>query len=158
MRGLDAAQVQQMAQQALTHPRRRSHLNWHEPATDTVQRFWVHMQAGTYVRPHCHCQQDRLETTVLVDGAADLLLFDEAGIVLARHALHPQGLRAIELQPHEWHSFYIPQSATLFEVKAGPYEPTQDKRFAEWAPAEGDANVPAFLQRLATAVPGDCLS
>lgn len=39
-------------------------------------------------------------------------------------------------------------SSIFFEAKAGPYEPLTDKDFGSWAPKEGDAGVPAYLDSL----------
>ena len=36
----------------------------------------------------------------------------------------------------------------VFEVKPGPYQPTSDKDFAPWAPAEGGPDAPAYLADL----------
>jgi hypothetical protein len=43
----------------------------------------------------------------------------------------------------------------FLEVKEGPYDPATVVEFAAWAPAEGDASVPEFMQWLRTAQPGD---
>lgn len=147
MRLIDRKLMDRLDTEASASPRRRSHQNWHDPDADTVQRFLVHMQAGTYVRPHCHTQQQRVETTLLLDGGADLILFDETGTVIKRVELSAGGdQRGVELAPGDWHSFHVPDRATLFEVKQGPYDPALDKCFAQWAPPE-DSKLAARMQQ-----------
>jgi hypothetical protein len=44
--------------------------------------------------------------------------------------------------------------AAFLEIKEGPYDPATAIEFVPWAPAEGDASVPAFQQWLRAAQPG----
>lgn len=154
-RRIDARLHEELAAAAAAHPRRRSHRQWHDPAVDAVQRFFVHMQPGTYVRPHCHAIQARIETTLVLSGALELLLFDEAGALIERVALSPDGIQGVEIAPQEWHGFVVQAPSTLFEVKQGPYDPNADKRFADWAPAEDADAVPEFQRWLETAALGE---
>lgn len=155
MRRIDTELHAALAAEAAAGARGRSHRTWHDPQRDGVQRFFVHMRPGTYVRPHCHAIESRIETTVLLTGSVELLLFDADGRLLDRLPMTPDGLQGVEIAPREWHGFVVHAPSTLFEVKQGPYDPTTDKRFADWAPPEGAAAVPAFRQWLAAARPGD---
>jgi cupin fold WbuC family metalloprotein len=141
---------------AATLPRLRTHLNLHDPAHDPIQRFVIHMRHGTYVRPHRHIQQKRWECVVFLAGSADLLLFDDHGTVIDRvRAGEFDEVRVVEIPPDRWHSYYVvTASATFFEVKEGPYDARLDKTFADWAPPEGDALAPAFVNWLERAAPG----
>ncbi|HEX4871405.1 MAG TPA: WbuC family cupin fold metalloprotein [Nevskiaceae bacterium] len=140
MKRFDAEAARALAAAATAHPRARLNLNWHDPAVDPVQRFFNHLSARTYVRPHRHEAQSRWELTLLLTGTVDLLRFDDEGTLIARERLQPDGLRAVEVPAAVWHSYAVPedQEALLFEIKEGPYQAALDKRFAEWAPAETD--------------------
>ena len=157
MKRLGREDIRQLRDTAAASPRLRSHLNWHEPMRDLVQRFWIQMHPGTYVRPHRHMEQQRLETTVLITGAVELLLFSDHGELLERLHLAEDGIRAVELDPHQWHSYVALAPTTLFEVKQGPYEAHADKQFAGWAPAENTASVAAFLSRMTSLAVGQTL-
>ena len=90
-------------------------------------------------------------------GGVDVLLFDERGRVLARHAVgESAGSLAYETAQGVWHTL-VPGSAgcAFLEIKEGPYDPATAAQFAEWAPAEGDSAVPAFRSWLRHAQPGD---
>ncbi len=154
IRRIDARLIQALQREAETRPRRRSHRNWHASATDAVQRFFVHLLPGTYVRPHCHGIDRRVETTLLLDGDLDLLHFDRDGVLSERIALRRGAVLGVQIDPQDWHSFHVRAPSTLFEVKAGPYDQDTDKRFADWAPAEGEPQVAALLAWFAIAKPG----
>lgn len=157
MKRFGSDDIQHMRDIAAASSRLRSHLNWHDPLRDPVQRFWIHLQPGTYVRPHRHMEQQRAETTVLISGAAELLLFSDDGQLLERLHLAEDGIRSVELDPDQWHSYVALAPTTLFEVKQGPYEAAADKQFADWAPAENTPPVTAFLERLKTLPVGQTL-
>lgn len=57
MKLIDAGRLGQLHAQAVASPRRRSHVTWHDPAIDAVQRFFLHLPPGTSVRPHRHLLQ-----------------------------------------------------------------------------------------------------
>lgn len=89
----------------------------------------------------------------MLEGAADVILFDDGGAITARYRLgaeSPEGrLWGIDLPPGVWHTI-LPTTAraVCFEVKPGPWEPSIDKEFAEWAPREGDPAAAEYCERL----------
>lgn len=156
MKRFTAGDAAELLAQAQASPRGRKNLNWHEPQSDAIQRFFNLMLAGTYVRPHRHSLQNRWELTLLLDGTVDLLSFDDQGLLLSRETLSGDATRAVEVPPQTWHSYVVRAgSALLFEVKQGPYDAGQDKRFADWAPAEHEPGAERMLQWLLHANPGD---
>lgn len=156
MKRFGPAELTQLAAEARAGGRGRRNLNWHDPATDRIQRFFNLMLPGTYVRPHRHAIQRRWELTLLLDGAADLLTFDDAGCVLTRERLAAGALLAVEVPPAVWHAYVVTGAcALLFEVKQGPYDAARDKRFADWAPAEGETGAAQMYAWLLHASPGD---
>ena len=85
------------------------------------------------------------------------LRIDEDGCVLARHAVGEDAETfAYETPQGAWHTL-VPGSAgcAFLEIKEGPYDPATAAQFADWAPAEGAAAVPAFQSWLLSARPGD---
>jgi len=149
------ALLDELAARAAASPRARAHHNIHASPADPVQRFLVVAQGDSYFRPHRHAS--RSELALLVRGGVDVLLFDEHGRVLARHAVGEQsGSLAYETAQGVWHTV-VPWSAgcAFLEIKEGPYDPATAVQFAEWAPAEGDRTVPGFRTWLRNAQPGD---
>src|SRR5204863_78044 len=95
--------------------------------------------------------------TGMVAGLFFGLAFDAAGRVTARYGLGDgTGAIAYETPPAAWHTLVPgPEGGAFLEIKQGPYDPATSSEFADWAPAEGHAAVPGFLEWLRRAQPGD---
>ena len=142
-----------VADLASESPRRRKNHNFHSSPTDNPHRFLNVLLAGTYIRPHRHLEPPKSETFVVLEGAADVILFDEYGAIKARHRLgehSPLGrIWGVDLAPGVWHTIVARSARVIcFEVKPGPWDPSNDKDFAVWAPAENDSAATAYLQGL----------
>ncbi len=146
-------------------PRRRMNHNFHSGPDDNPHRFLNVLLLGTYIRPHRHADPPKSETFVVLEGAADVLIFNEDGVILERHRLgtlestrspegrlcrSPEGrLWGIDLPAGVWHTILArTERVVCFEVKPGPWKPASDKEFAPWAPAENDAAAAAYLESL----------
>ena len=152
---LPRALLDELAAKAAASPRARAHHNIHATPADLVQRFLVVAQGDSYFRPHRHAT--RAELALLLRGHVDVLIFDDAGCVLARHAVGADADSfAYETPPGVWHTLVPgPEGCAFLEVKEGPYDPATAVQFAAWAPLEGDATVPAFRAWLRKAGVGD---
>jgi len=155
MKLISQSLLDELAAAAAASPRGRTHYNLHGSAADVVQRYLVVANRGSYFRPHRH--GTRAELALVVRGALDLIVFDEARRVTARHAFGAgAGNIAYENGPGIWHTVVVNADATAFlEVKQGPYDPANASEFAGWAPAEGEAGVARFLDWARQAAPGD---
>jgi cupin fold WbuC family metalloprotein len=108
---------------------------------------------GTYIRPHRHSAPPKSETFLVLEGIADVILFDDEGRVTARYSLgaeaHEGRLWGVDLPPGVWHTV-LPRTAlaVCFEVKPGPWEPATDKEFAPWAPAEDSPSAAEYCRLL----------
>lgn len=151
---LTRSALDDLAGAAQASPRGRSHLLWHPEPQDPVQRLLIALQPGTYIRPHCHPEQ--WELLMMIAGEVELLGFDADGTLTERLPLAANGdCVGMELPPGHWHTLRVTAPASLLEIKPGPLRAAS---FADWAPAEGDAGVPAFQAWLAAAAVGECLS
>ena len=147
--------LDELAARAAASPRARAHHNIHESPADLVQRFFVVAQRNTYFRPHRHLTKSEL--AMVLRGRVHVLIFDETGTVTARHSVgeHTNSM-GYETPTGTWHTLIADtDGSAFFEVKQGPYDPATAAEFATWAPAEGDAAAPQFLEWLRTAQPGD---
>ena len=98
MKLLSDALLDELAAKAALSPRRRAHHTIHSGPADLVQRFIVVAQHDSYFRPHRH--NARAELALLVRGGMDVLTFDDAGVVTARHGIGAgQGTFAYETPP-----------------------------------------------------------
>jgi len=147
--------LDELAAKAASSPRARAHHNIHATAADPVQRFLVVACGDSYFRPHRH--RTRSELAVIVRGRVDVLTFDERGRVTARYGVGDgTDSMGYETSQGAWHTVVPGAGGGAFlEIKEGPYDPATAAEFAPWAPAEGHASVPKFLEWLRGAQPGD---
>lgn len=155
MKLFDSRLLDELAAKATASPRQRAHLNLHASAADPVQRFFVAANRHSYFRPHRHLSKSEL--ALVVRGQFDVVTFDTSGAVIARYLVGGEtGSFGFETPPATWHTLIAREDGGAFlEVKEGPYDPATIVEFASWAPPEGDASVPAFMQWLRTAQPGE---
>jgi cupin fold WbuC family metalloprotein len=144
-----------VAERAAGSPRRRMNHNFHAGPDDNPHRFLNVLLAGTYVRPHRHTTPPKAESFVVLEGAADVILFDDEGVETTRYQLGTKTadghLWGVDLPPGIWHTMVArTERVVCFEVKPGPWEPSTDKDFAPWAPAENDPAAEEYCRQLIT--------
>lgn len=102
------------------------------------------------MRPHRHIDPPKSETFVVLEGRVAVLVFDEQGQVTEAHRLgEGEPSIGIDLKAGLWHTILaLSDEAVCFEVKPGPWQPSTDKDFAEWAPKEGDSTAEKYLTEL----------
>lgn len=153
-RRFTSAELEGLSATAAAAQRRRAHLNVHPGLEDPVQRLFIALEPGTYIRPHRHPEPNKWELFVLIKGAVDALLLDDDGGVLERIRMSATGARAVEVPPNAWHSYVCLEPETVvLEVKEGPYVPSTEPNFGPWAPEEGSAAAAGYLAWLERASP-----
>ena len=134
-------------------PRLRMNYNFHSGPGDNPHRFLNVLLRGTYIRPHRHLAPPKSEAFLVLEGMADVILFDDDGAITARYRLgeeSPEGrLWGVDISPGVWHTI-LPRTTrgVCFEVKPGPWVAANDKEFANWAPAENDPDAAAYCNAL----------
>jgi cupin fold WbuC family metalloprotein len=126
--------------------------NFHSSPEANPHRFLNVLLKDTYIRPHRHLEPPKSEAFLVLEGCADILVFDESGSIKRRYRLGREGERGrawgIDLPPGVWHTIVaVTDRVVCYEVKPGPWEPSSDKEFAQWAPKEGEPEAAEFLQR-----------
>jgi len=134
-------------------PRLRMNHNFHSGPADNPHRFLNVLLRETYIRPHRHLAPPKSESFLVLEGIADVILFDEDGAITARHRLgveSPEGhLWGVDMPPGVWHTIVArTKRVVCFEVKPGPWVASNDKEFADWAPAENDPEAAAYCNGL----------
>ena len=128
--------INELIATAENSPRRRAHHTIHEMNEDPIQRLFVALAPGTYFRPHRHT--DKKELVIILQGKLGMLVFDDNGKVIERYELTPRGMPVLEHPQGNWHACVALEPKTVFiEVKQGPFAPTSEEDFAQWAPSEG---------------------
>jgi cupin fold WbuC family metalloprotein len=155
MKSFDAQYLNYLAEQAKNSPRLRQHRNIHQSYQDACQRLFNAIEPGSYIRPHRHATEPREELLVAIRGSMALITFDDQGSVTGvlrfGSEKHGSDLAAgAEVAASTWHTVVaLEPGCVLLEVKAGPFDPSQPKDLALWAPDEGSAIAQGYLQGLA---------
>jgi cupin fold WbuC family metalloprotein len=149
--------IDELIERAAASPRRRSNFNLHAVPEDPIQRLFVAAKRDSYFRAHRHLT--KWEFSLVLRGEFEVFTFDEAGVITQRIRTGPNAeVTAFELPPNIFHAWVpLADDSVFFEVKQGPYDPQTAAQFAPWAPAEGDADVLAFVEKLLAARVGDCI-
>ncbi len=110
----------------------------HDSREATLQDMIVLVNEGAFCRPHRHPTRD--ESYHAVDGAADLLLFADAGQITRTVRLEPGSQPGARLPANLFHVL-IPRGLQFIyrEFRAGPFRPT-DSEFPPWAPDGSDGS------------------
>lgn len=147
----DIASLKEMATR---NQRKRIRLCAHKDEDDALhEMFIVHMKE-TYVKPHKHLTKG--ESFHVVEGTADVILFDEIGNITD---VIPMGDYTsarrfyYRLSDPSYHTVLITSEFLVFhESSNGPFRKA-DTVLAPWAPEENDrAAVRAFMEQLAESV------
>jgi len=136
--------------EAQTNPRGRKHYNFHKDYGETVQRLINAIEPGSYIRPHTHVNPDKLEIFMVLRGCFVVLIFDDSGSIKEHYVLDSNtGKYGIEIQPGTIHMIASLESGSVaYEIKNGPFDPSTDKNFADWAPEEGSPESKSYLDNL----------
>tara|TARA_R110002096_G_scaffold16106_39_gene55279 strand:+ start:2730 stop:3224 length:495 start_codon:yes stop_codon:yes gene_type:complete len=146
---LDGKILAQGFEKSRDSPRKRIILPLHRTQDAPVQRMLNFFQPGTYVQPHVHPLEGQIETVHVLRGRIGFVIFEPDGKVKKVHELLGDGTGLIDIQNGVWHGMVcLAPNSVILEVKKGPYDPANDKTFAEWAPPEGDSNCEAYHQSL----------
>ena len=142
---LDQALFAQLAEKAAANPRGRQHHNFHQ-MEEPCHRMAVGLQPSTYIPPHRHLSDDKAETLLVLKGRLGVLIFDEAGQVVAKRVLEMGAdTLGVDLPARVYHGLVVLEAdSILFECKAGPYKPVGEGEQASWAPREGEPGVAEY--------------
>ncbi|ARN83225.1 WbuC family cupin fold metalloprotein [Methylocystis bryophila] len=135
---------------ARTSPRRRARINLHSDDDDLLHEMIIAIARDSYIRPHRH--PGKSESFHLIEGAVDVVVFDDAGAITQIVSLDARGGEA---------PFYYRMSRSLFhtiivrsellvmhEVTNGPFRPNAAV-YAPFAPAEEESgDVAAYTAEL----------
>lgn len=138
-------------QQASTSGRRRVPKILHEAGAE-LNRVFNFMMQDSYMQPHLHPGDEKIEKIWLLEGRVAVLFFDDAGAVQRVVMLEKGGTDFIEVPAFTWHTYVmLSPHAVTYETMMGRYEPDTWKGFAAWAPPESAPEAGAYLAHLKAA-------
>lgn len=118
-------------------PRKRARLCAHRDSSDLLHEMFIVLHRDTYVRPHKHAAKS--ESFHMVQGAVDVILFDDAGNIQQIVALSDFASGEpfyYRLNIPAYHTVLPRTEYALFhETTNGPFR-QGDTLFPDWAPPD----------------------
>ena len=147
MKKIDARLIDSVINKARNSARKRINFNFHEAADDPLQRMLNAMHPGTYLQPHKHENPDKREVFLALTGRFVVVQFKDDGSISDHMILDPSKKEfAAEVNARTYHCIIcLEPDSIIYELKDGPYDPADDKNFADWAPTEGEAGCSEYL-------------
>ena len=147
---IDSTLLDTVSRKAQTSPRLRINHNFHNSASDTLHRMLNAVEPNSYVCPHKHENPNKREAFIILQGSMLVVQFDNLGNITDHTILNAQkGNYGVEIPPATYHTIVALEVGTVvYEVKDGPYDVTNDKGFATWAPQEGSPDSTEYLRML----------
>lgn len=120
---------------------------------DYHNRVFNFILEDSYMHPHLHPSEEKIEKMFLLDGSFALITFDDDGEVTNTYVLAKDGRESIDVPAFTWHTYVmLTKEVIVFETMEGVYNPSTWKKMAPWAPSENTLEAPAYLEMLKSKV------
>ena len=107
----------------------------------------------SYMQPHLHPGDKKIEKMFLVEGSFALVLFDNNGDISDSIILEKGGRESIDVPAFTWHTYVmLTKKVVIYETMEGVYEPSTWKEMASWAPQENTPEARQYLSLLKTKI------
>jgi len=148
---VDASDIRELKRMARHNARKRIRICAHRNISEGIHEMLIVHEKSCYVQPHKHI--DKIESFHIIEGSADIILFDEDGRInqLIRMGDYATGRKFFyRLPPSRYHTLVILSEVLVFhEITNGPFRP-EDTVWAPWSPRETEEDeVPKYIARLA---------
>ena len=145
-----------LTSEAKCSKKQRQYANLHLTHHEKCQRLFNAIECDSYIQPHRHSLDRKIETLLAVKGLFALIQFSDTGGIKAvsflcseSHITRDADMYGVEILPNEWHTLIaMSPNAVLFEVKEGPFVSEAAKEVAPWAPKEDSAEATQYFQSL----------
>ena len=151
---IDASDIDELKKKAKKNPRKRIRICAHKDIKDHIHEMLIVHEKSCYVRPHKHI--NKTETFHIIEGEADILLFDEKGCVdqIIPMGSYNSGRNFFyRLPPFRYHTLIIRSEVLVFhEITNGPFRP-EETILAPWSPEEADLDkVSQYMAKLSNII------
>jgi cupin fold WbuC family metalloprotein len=146
----DASAIEFMKECAIRNPRGRARICAHKKSTDTLHEMLIAIRADSYIRPHRH--HDKVESFHLIEGTADIVIFDEQGDITDIVSLGEKTTFYYRLDIPRYHTLLINSPVlVIHEITNGPFN-ISDSDWADFSPEEGAPDAKAYITKLRSTV------
>ena len=138
----------EMLGQAKKSIRHRHSYVLHKPGAE-FNRVFNLMQYNSYMQPHLHPGEEKIEKIYIIKGSVCCFFFDDLGSITDKIHLKTNMENFISVPAFTWHTYAsTSETAVTYETMMGKYNPSTWKTFAEWAPKEQSEESTNFLNKL----------
>jgi cupin fold WbuC family metalloprotein len=103
----------------------------------------------SYMQPHLHPGNEKIEKMYLLAGSFALMLFDEKGEISSTIILEKGGRESVNVPAFTWHTYVmLTEKVVIYETMEGVYKPSTWKKMASWAPLENTSEAINYLNIL----------
>ena len=118
-------------------------------AGDEFNRVFNFITRDSYMQPHLHPGDEKIEKIHLVRGELAVLFFDDQGGVIESVHLSLGGVELVSVPAFAWHTYVmLTDYVVTYETMMGVYHPETWKKFANWAPKEDAIESADYLKSL----------
>ncbi len=147
---INAGHLDQLKKAASQAPLRRSRICLHPDNNDKVHEMVIAFCRDSYIPPHRHTGKS--ESFHIIEGALQVIFFDDAGSVVSRLNMAPPGNGQpffYRLNSNQYHTaIMLGDFVIIHETTTGPFIKEQSE-FAPWAPPADDVNaVKSFMDSI----------
>ena len=136
---IDASDIAELKQKAKQNPRRRIRICAHSDIRDSIHEMLIVHEKNCYVHPHKHI--NKTETFHIIEGVADIILFNEEGHIdqsIPMGSFNSGRKFFYRLPPFRYHTLLIHSDVLVFhEITNGPFR-AEETTLASWSPKETD--------------------
>jgi cupin fold WbuC family metalloprotein len=134
-----AEDIERLKTAAKENIRKRARICAHPDENNRLHEMLIVLGRDNYIRPHRH--PGKSESFHVIEGTADVVLFDDSGTAIERFRLGDcqSGLKFyFRIDRALFHSVVVTSDAFVFhETTSGPFD-RADTDFAIWSPAEAN--------------------
>lgn len=103
----------------------------------------------SYMQPHLHPGEEKIEKMYLLEGSFALILFDDAGEITNTIVLKKGDRESVNVPAFTWHTYVmLTKEVVVYETMEGIYKPSTWKKMASWAPLENTEEAIDYLKML----------
>ena len=136
--------VTTLIKRANQSPRLRQHCNIHRSYADPCQCLFNAIGVNSYIRPHRHSLDSKIEYLIAIKGLFALITFFDNGEIqkidyfgTELHQQNEQVNAGVLIYPKTWHTVIaLIADSVLMEIKPGPFLINADKEYSPWSPEE----------------------
>ena len=116
---------------------------------DYLNKVFNFVLSDSYMHPHLHPSNEKIEKMYLVKGSFALIIFDNEGKITESIKLEEGKKEFIAVPAFTWHTYImLTDQVIVYEEMEGVYHPSSWKEMASWAPQEDSPQAALYLENL----------